>query len=263
MLPVKSLFGFLKRIIKATVKLGKDIFPETGAFLDIVQSFLHASSKFKVNNVLKSLDHEFGHNLAQNCRTEILALLNHIFTAGDGADCRRVGTRSADTLFLHGTDKRCFSITGGRLCELLLLIRLCEINLFALAKIGQRSFPFTCLIVLGFLVNRGIARKLKLGIVGAEKIARGKSVNCYAVINGVCHLAGGKAPPNKAIKPVLVGCEVFFDKLRRQLHAAGADCFMRVLRSGFRLENSGLVGIIIPPVVLDDKVLSRFCCVLG
>ena len=70
------------------------------------------------------------------------------------------------------------------------------------------------------------------------------SVDGHAVIDGVGHLAGDEAAPNQAVKAVLVGAQILFHPLRRQLDAAGPDGLMGVLGPGLGLIHPGLAGVV-------------------
>ena len=254
MLALESLFGVLHLLIEAAVEVREDVLPLALAGLYRVERVLHAGGELQIDDVGETLGHELGDDLTQNGRTQVLALLDDVLAVCDRRDRRRVGRRTANALFLHRADECRLRVTGGRLGELLFLVGLFEQNLLALAQIGQRLVALAILLVLGLLIDRGVAREAKLRVVGAEDVARRDGVDRDAVVDGVCHLAGREAAPDEAVEAVLVRREVLADILRRERDVRGTDRLMRVLRAGLGLEGAGLFGVVVGPVAAHDEL---------
>ena len=256
-LALKLDLGVVEVCVKVLIILAQQILPRDGSGLDLVEIGLHVGGEFQVDDIAEILLHHLGHDDAKVRRAQIASLLDDIVAAEDGRDRRRIRRRAADALFLHRTDERCLRVAGWRLGELLLFRDVLELHGIALLERRQRTAHLARLLVLRLFVHGGVARKLLLGVVGAEEIARAAGIHDNIIVHGVGHLAGGEAAPDEPVETVLLRCEVVAHTIRRERDIRRANGLMRVLRADLGLIRARLAGVILRAVVLDDERLCR------
>ena len=256
-LALKLDLSVVEVCVKVLIILAQQVLPRDGSGLDLVEIGLHVGGEFQVDDIAEILLHHLGHDDAEIRRAQIAPLLDDIVAAEDGRDRRRIRRRTADALFLHRTDKRRLRVAGGWLGKLLLFRDVLELHGVALLERRQRTAHLARLLVLRLFVHGGVARKLLLGVVGAEEIARAAGIHDDVIIHGIGHLAGGEAAPDEPVETVLLRCEVVAHTIRRERDIRRANGLMRVLRTGLGLIRARLAGMILRAVVLDDERLCR------
>ena len=173
--------------------------------------------------------------------------------ADDGRYGGRIGTRTAYALLLHRAYERGLGVAAGRLGEALLLIQLFAPGALALGQVGYALDRRGALVVLGVLIDRGIAREHKLGIAGAEAVSGAAGVHGDVVVHGVGHLAGGEPAPDEPVEHVLLARQVVAHHLGRQRGIGRAYGLVRVLRACASLVAPGLGGAVRLAVVVGYK----------
>ena len=251
-----ALLGVGQVLGKAVViKLMQHLLPRQLALLHIIQPLLHIGGEFQVGNVREILLHPGGHRLAQIGDEQVLALLLHIAPVKDGGHRGCVGGGTADAVFLHGPDQRRLGIVGRRRGKVLAGHEILQRQRLALLQLRQGRLLLLLIIVIpALLIHGGIAGELQLAGGGPEAVTVGGDLHRHAVIDGVGHLAGQKAAPDQPVQPVLLLGQIAPDGLRRQLHVAGADGLVGVLRPGLRLILTGRGGYIAFAVAILNKV---------
>lgn len=121
------------------------------------------------------------------------------------------------------------------------------------ARSGSGFFPAGLLILVRVLVYRGIPRETQRGMIRLEAVTGAESIDHHVIIDGVCHLARRKAAPDQAVQAVLLRREILFHALRREIHVARADGFVRVLRARLGLIAAGFAVIVLLAVKAADK----------
>ena len=205
-------------------------------------------SKLQIDDVREVLLHKPRHDLAERSRTQVLSFLDNVIMGGYRGYRRRVGRGAAYALLLHRAYQRSLGISRGRLRELLVGSHLLKRQDFALTQRRERIGYLRALLVFRFLIHRGVTREFHLGIRRAEAASGGYNIDGDIIIHGVRHLAGRKAPPDKAVEPVLLLRQILAHKLRRELHVGGPYGLVRVLRAGLGLVVAGGLGIVALPV---------------
>ena len=90
-------------------------------------------------------------------------------------------------------------------------------------------------------------------MIRLEAVTGAESIDHHVIIDGVCHLARRKAAPDQAVQAVLLRREILFHALRREIHVARADGFVRVLRARLGLIAAGFAVIVLLAVKAADK----------
>ena len=250
---LESLFRVGQFSVKIAVEIFQNVFPGDPAVFDLIEPVFHMRGELEIDDIGEAVLHEFGDDFAEGGRFEVLSFLGNILAPGDGADGRGIRAWAADALFLHGPDQGRFRIPRRRLGEALLLVELPERYALARGKIGQRFFPAGLLVLVRVLIHGGIPRKPKRGMVCLKAVPGAESVDHHVIIDGVCHLACRKPSPDQPVQAVLLGREILFHALRREVHIARADGFVRILRAGLGLIAAGLAVIILVAVKTADK----------
>ena len=196
--------------------------------------------ELQVDNVAEVFRHQFGDHFAQRRGTQVLSFLDDIVVGGDGRNGRGVGGRTADPLFLHGTDQRCLGIAGGGLGKLLFGDGFIKKKGLPFLQFGKAAFVLFLIVVGGLLIDSRVAGELQTGTAGAELAAAAFHLDGDVVIDSVCHLAGRKAPPDDAVKAILFLGEVLLHQLGCKGHIGRADRLVGVLGAGLRLVHTRL-----------------------
>ena len=118
-LPFEILLCLLQCCFKSVIETAQNLYVADFSVFNFIQLFFHVRGKFQIRNRLEFIDKQLGDALAERCRLEASAFLCHIIAFQNRRNGRRIGRRSADTLFFHRLDERCFSISCRRLGEML------------------------------------------------------------------------------------------------------------------------------------------------
>ena len=90
-------------------------------------------------------------------------------------------------------------------------------------------------------------------MIRLEAVSGAESIDHHVIIDGICHLARRKAAPDQAVQAVLLRREILFHTLRREIHVARTDGFVRVLRARLGLIAAGFAVIVLFAVKAADK----------
>ena len=212
---------------------------------------------------MEPLHHKPGDDLAQGRGNQTLVLLFHILPILNGGNGSGVGGRTAYPLFLHGLDQGGLGIPGGRLGEVLSLLRFGSGGLVAGGQVRQGRTHGLAVVVPAFLIDRDEAREAHTLMAGPEHMSGALGVDGHGVKNGVCHLGGQEPAPDQLIKLILVGVQAALHPLRLQLHMGWTNGLVGVLGTGLGLELMMSAVIILASVPAADKIRSGIHGFLG
>ena len=262
-LAVQLLLSFVKLRLKVIIECREHLLPVHAALFHLVQLFLHLGGEGGVHDVLELVLHQAGDHLAQGGRTEGTALLHHILPVEDGGDGGGVGGGAANALLFQRPDEGGLGIAGRRLGEVLLLVRLLEVQVLPLLQIGQGGLGSLILIVLTLLVDSGKAGEFQLRVAGPEGIARRLGLNGYAVVDGRSHLAGQETAPNELVELILLAGQILLNLVGHQVHVGGTNGLVGVLSASLGLVVPGLGRIVLLAVAGLNKTLGSGNGLLG
>ena len=249
--------------LEATVELAQQLLPRQLAGLHFIQLLLHVGGELHVHDVLEAVAHKAVDHVAQRRHFQVLAVLDDVLPVQNGGHRGSIGGGAADAVFLHGPDEGGVGEPGGGLGEVLSRVKARQRHHLALCQRGQGGGLFLLLVVPALLVYGGIAGELQAAGAGPEAVGSGAQLYADAVIDGVGHLAGQKTAPDQAVQPILLAGKIALDPLRSQIHVAGADGLVGVLRPGLGLILPGGGGTVACAVAPGDEAAGRRLRLVG
>ena len=230
---------------------------------DVIKFRLHLSREFDVYYIVEVFLKQLGNYLSERRWLYLISLLAlDIVAVDDRGDSRRIGRRSADTVFLKLLDEGGFVVACRRLCEVLISEHFLRGELLALFQLRERS-ALLVVGVLSFLVELGESVELH-GIAAAlEKAACGCDVRSNGIKDGILHLACHEALPDELVELILVGAQRSLDLIGRQADRGGTYRLVGVLRVVLRFEHPWLLREILRAVKLLDEVCGGSLSLVG
>ena len=232
---LQRIFGFLIQRVKILVEVTDGIDPAAFARADLVELLFKSRREFHFHDLVKILHHQIGDHQAERCGFQGFLFAFDIIAAHDIGEDRRVGGRSADSVFVQCFDECRFSVARGRLCEMLIGGEFFQFQNIAVIHFGQRDTVFG-LFVPSLFVKNGIAVKLYGIAARLEEIIVCRDIHIHGILYASRHHGSDKPLPNQFVKFVLIHGQRASDPVGGQGHIGRADRFVSVLRAAFTFE---------------------------
>src|SRR6266481_1694256 len=236
--------------------------PRQLAFFNLVQLFFQPRGEFHVEHVLKTLDQQHAHALAQHGRSEPPLILLHVLALDNRRNNRSIRRRPPDAVLFQLLHQRGFCIPRRRLRKILLRLDGFQFQDLPLGHPRQRlAFSFVVLFVVfairarnRYLVHLQESVKLHDRSRGPERVIPRVYINRRLVVHRRQHLRSHKSLPDQLVQLEDVVLQILAHVFRRPRNLRRTNRLVRSLSVLLRLVEVRLLRQVRAPEPLRDQL---------
>src|SRR5258708_638000 len=236
--------------------------PRQLAFFNLVQLFFHPRGVFHVEHVLKTIEHQHAHALAQHRRREPPLILLHVSALDNRRNNRSFRRRPPDAVLFQLLYQRGFCIPRRRLRKMLFRLDGFQLQDLPLGHPRQRlAFSFVVLFVVfairprkRHLVHLQEAITLDDRSRGPESVIARVYINRRLVVHRRQHLRSHKSLPDQLVQLEDVVLQILAHVFRRPRNLRRTNRLVRSLSVLLRLVEVRLLRQVRAPEPLPDQL---------